>query len=133
MNLLVDANVLIDYVDGKPYAKAFFEKAKRKSHMLIIPLHAYAEAERITNHSKKLEKLSAELHHYGLLEIAEPKESEWALAEKLVAQSKKIAGRDIGPVDRLIVSVAVSRGLVITTRDKMLDKLGKSLGAKLAW
>ncbi len=133
MDILIDANVLIDYVDGRPYAIGFFRRAMKKELGLKILFDVYAEAERVTNSSKRLEKLSAELNHRGLLAMASPKQSERAAAQKIKEDSRKAIGRDIGRVDRLIIAVALARKLVIATRDKDLISLGKSLGAKFVW
>lgn len=129
--ILVDTNILVDFSQGKRYARRFFDDVKREYHEIHIMEEVYFEAKRIIPNFGRIRLLLEELKKHGIYERAELTSKEKEYSHQLEQRCIDLLGYDIGEVDRRIISVAKLRNLLLLSRDTYLNRVAKAEGVKL--
>ena len=131
MQVLVDANIVIGFIDGDGYARRFFAQAMREQWELFFIPDVYNESPRVTTAPDALKWLFSELVKHEAYRRIYPTALEEQLAMELSGRCISLFGYNIAGTDRRLAAVAKSRGLPLFTKDKDLQALAAREGVRL--
>lgn len=129
--ILIDTNILVDFSQGKRYARKIFEGAKREYHEIHVMQEVYFEAKRIIPKFGRIKLLLEELKKHGIYERVELTSGEKGYAHQLEQKCIGLLGYDLEEVDRRIIAAAKMRNLLLLSRDTHLNRVAKAEGVKL--
>ncbi|MFH0986548.1 MAG: PIN domain-containing protein [Candidatus Micrarchaeota archaeon] len=130
MEILVDANVLIDYAEGAQYAVSFFNKAMRENYEIKVVTAVYEEARLMSDSFNKIETLISMLRKYSIYEKIIPTEQERTAAKKMFQECAR-AGRALDFADVLQIVIAKQTSWMLFTRDREMKETALKKGVKL--
>jgi rRNA-processing protein FCF1 len=130
--ILVDTNILIDFSQGKRYARRFFAEAKEKYYEIILMEEVYAQTKLLSgSRFDRVKLLIEELKSQDIYKRIGTDDKEKDCSEQLVKVCFEVVGQDIGEVDRRIIAVAKLRNLILFSNDGNLKKVAKKEGINI--
>ena len=131
MDILVDANIIISFIDCEGYARRFFAQAMSKQHILHFLPDVYDESVRVTNDPGAIKRLFSEMVKYEIYTRVYLTEDEDCAASALSGRCLSLFGHNLSRTDRRLAAVAKNRGICLFTMDKELKELARSEGVRL--
>ena len=129
--ILVDTNILVDFAEGRGYARKFFEIVSEKCYEIYVLKDCCFEASRVTKKFDRIQLLMAELNKQDLYHLVGLTEEEKEYSRTLIGSCIEVLGYDLSPVDRRIITVAKFRKLAILSKDNDLVKIAKKEKIKI--